>query len=73
MPGTTLFLVQVFDTRHDSEVMYAVTVAPNPRTAARQVCAAPFGKWTDADVVRVRSVSGKVSENFAFDTVAPDD
>ncbi|WP_417070006.1 hypothetical protein [Niveibacterium terrae] len=73
MPGTNLFLVQVVDSRHESEVMSAVTVAVSPREAARQVCSARFGKWTDADLVRVRSVSGKLSEDFAFGSVAPDD
>lgn len=73
MPGTNLFFVQVVDSRHDSEVMSALTVAVSPREAARQVCAARFGKWSDADLVRVRPVSGKPGEDFAFAAVAPED
>lgn len=70
---TTLYLVQVLDTRHDAQVMTAITVAVSPREAARRVCAARFGKWTDADRVRVRQLCGPANEDYPFESVAPED
>ena len=73
MPASGIYLVQVFDAQHNSTVMSGITVAAGPREAAQLACAARFGKWTGASLVRVESICGRFRGEFPFDSVAPDD